>query len=133
MRLRERIARFMVGRYGNDQLNRTMLVSSILLLLLSRFTLTYVFYILSLVLLILCYLRMFSKDYQARYKENLVYTSQINKIKYQFSKIKYRQQTGKTHHIYSCPQCKQKIRVPKGKGKIMIRCPKCGTEFAKKS
>ena len=39
----------------------------------------------------------------------------------------------KEYHIYKCPNCKQKLRVPRGRGRIAIRCRKCGTEFIKKS
>lgn len=133
MRFRERFARFMIGRYGTDQLNRALLFGSLGCMVISMFVLRYVFYSIGLVLLIICNLRMMSKNHQARYKENLFYTNQTGKVKRFFSKIKYHQQVRKTHHIYSCPQCKQKIKVPKGKGKIAVRCPKCGTEFIKKS
>lgn len=133
MRWREKFAQFMVGRYGTDQLNRAMLFGSIGFLVLSMFVFHTVFYVIGFALLILCNIRMLSRNFQARYKENQIYTKQVNKIKYFFSKLKYKKETSKTHHIYACPQCKQKIRVPKGKGKIMIRCPKCNTEFMKKS
>ena len=133
MRWRERFAQFMIGRYGTDQLNKAMLITSLVLMVLSWFGFRTIFYAVGLVLLILCNLRMFSRNFQARYKENTIYVNQINKIKYLFSKLKYKKETSKTHRIFSCPQCKQKIRVPKGKGKIMIRCPKCSTEFMKKS
>ena len=133
MRWRQRFSQFMVGRYGVDQLNRAMLITSLVLMVLSWFGLRTVFYTIGLVLLILCNIRMFSRNFQARYKENTVYVNQINKIRYFISKLKYKKNTSKTHHIYSCPTCKQKIRVPRGKGKIMIHCPKCHTEFMKKS
>lgn len=133
MRWRETIARFMVGRYGSDALSRAMSVVAMVFLLLSWFVLPSVFYTLALVLIVYSTYRMFSKNHQQRYKENLFYTKQVDKVKYYFGKLKYRSEQSKTHHIYSCPQCKQKIRVPKGKGKIMVRCPKCQTEFMKKS
>ena len=133
MRWREAIARFMVGRYGSDAFSRAMSVVAMVFLLLSWFVLPQVFYTLALILIVYSTFRMFSINHQKRYKENLFYTKQVDKVKYFINKLKYRSSQSKTHHIYSCPQCKQKIRVPKGKGKIMIRCPKCQTEFMKKS
>lgn len=126
MRWRENFARFMMGRYGTDQLNRALLIVSLFFIVVSNFGLTLLFYGLGLALLLIANFRMFSRNHQARYKENIVFMNII-------AKLKFRNQGSKTHRIYSCPQCKQKIRIPKGKGKIMVRCPKCGAEFLKKS
>ena len=57
----------------------------------------------------------------------------VNKIKDFFKRQKSYMQQRKTHHIYKCPQCKQKIRIPRGKGRVAIRCKRCGTEFIKNS
>lgn len=35
--------------------------------------------------------------------------------------------------ITSCPKCAQKLRVPKGKGKIIVTCSKCCSEFRLKT
>ena len=35
------------------------------------------------------------------------------------------------YHYYRCPQCRQKLRVPRGRGRIQISCPRCGTQFIK--
>lgn len=130
MRWREIIGRFMIGRYGTDQLNRTLLVVAFLCMLVSNFGFTLVLYMIGLVCLILCNMRMFSRNHQARYKENAAFQSLLHKVKHLF---RFKQQANGTHHIFTCPQCKQKIRIPKGKGKIIVRCPKCGKEFTKKS
>ena len=91
--------------------------------------------IVSLVMAILvyCYSRMFSRDYNRRYAENQKFLTWQNKIKYKVNNWKRNLTDRKTHHIYKCPSCGQKIRVPRGKGKIIVTCPKCRTEFQKKS
>ena len=78
-------------------------------------------------------LRIFSRNVQKRYAENQAYLMKTYKIRNWFQNQKNIWQQRKVYHIYTCPSCKQKIRIPKGKGKIEVRCPKCGTTFIKKS
>lgn len=133
MRLRERLQRFMYGRYGMDGLGNFILWTAIILMLLSMFIGGGILNTLALALLVWGYFRMFSRNTQKRYQENCMYYRYINKIKDFFKRQKSYLQQRKTHHIYKCPQCKQKIRIPKGKGKVAIRCRRCGTEFIKNS
>ena len=132
-RMRERFAQFMVGRYGMDHFGRFLVYFSLALMIISLFFPNSIIYWLALVMLIYAYFRMFSRNVQKRYQENCTYYRYINKVKDFFKKQKSYMQQSKTHHIYKCPSCKQKIRVPRGRGKIAIRCRKCGTEFIKKS
>lgn len=133
MRFRERMQRFMYGRYGMDSLGKFLSWSSIVLLLLSMVPKLGLLYWVALAGLIWCYFRMFSRNIQKRYQENCRYYRLTNGIRDFFRKQKSYSVQRKTHHIYKCPQCKQKIRVPRGKGRIAIRCRKCGTEFIKNS
>ena len=133
MRLRERFQRFMYGRYGMDGLGNFILWTAMGLIVLSWFFGGSVLYTMALVLLALGYFRIFSRNVQKRYQENCTYYRYVNKVKDFFKKQKSYMQQRKTHHIYKCPQCKQKIRIPKGKGKVAITCRRCGTEFVKNS
>ena len=130
--LKEKIYRFMQGRYGNDQLNRFLIALSMVLLILSMFT-TDILYMIAVIIMIYAYYRMFSKKIYKRSDENQKYLQMQWKVKSFWAKKKNEIKQLKTHHIYKCPTCKQKIRVPRGRGKIAIRCRKCGTEFIKKS
>lgn len=123
----------MIGRYGTDDLSKFMLGSAVGLMLINLIVRIRLFNTLVLLLLILVYVRMFSKNIQKRYQENLKYLDYQNRFFRIFRKQKQTAQDLKTNHIYKCPNCKQKIRIPRGKGKIVITCPKCKTEFTKKS
>lgn len=123
----------MMGRYGTDDLSRHLIGVEFVLLLINNFWKNSILPFLILVILIYVYYRMFSRDYNKRYAENMKFLSFKNKIIYQFSRQKSEMQQRKIYHIYRCPSCKQKIRVPKGKGNIIVTCPKCRTEFQKKS
>ena len=116
----------MQGRYGTDKLNLAMLITAIVFDVVNMFLqpmwLRAVFGSLSSLLLILAIFRTFSRNIPARQKELKVFDTLINRLK-----------TLRTHHIYRCPGCKQKIRVPRKHGvKVEIRCPKCGQTFVKK-
>lgn len=90
-------------------------------------------YIFGWVAIIYCYFRIFSKNITKRYAENQKYLAKTYKLRSFFYKQKELMKQRKVYHIYKCPSCKQKIRIPRGKGKIEVRCPKCGTTFIKKS
>ena len=131
--MKERMQRFMAGRYGYDQLNQFIFIVAIISMVLEIITRQSLFYTLTLVLLILAYVRVFSRNINKRYEENMKFLQKKDAILNKFRKQKYYAAQRRNFHIYTCPQCKQKIRIPKGKGKISITCPKCRTSFIKKS
>ena len=131
--MKRRFMEFMNGRYGADQLSKFMLGVCLVCLVLNIFTRYRILYLLALVVLGLCYFRMFSRNYAKRSAENQKYLNMVWKMKARFGKMKNRAAQSKDFHIYTCPSCGQKIRIPRGKGKIRITCPKCKHEFEKKS
>lgn len=123
---------FMRGRYGVDQLNFFLLVVAIVIsLVVSLFRLP--FWWLSLVFLVLCYFRMFSRNVYKRAGENTKFLRMVYPITSRYKNAKKRWKDRKTYKYYKCPSCKQQMRVPKGKGEITITCPKCHTKFDKRT
>lgn len=130
----------MMGRYGVDQMNIGVLILSMVCTFTASLTRWLLLSILGTALLAYGVFRMFSRNVSARSKENqkfLVFWNKVKgiwyKIKGWFSGKKRRFADRKTHCYFSCPKCKRKLRVPKGKGKIEISCPICGTKFIKKT
>lgn len=134
--MKEKFIRFMQGRYGVDQLSKVTMGAALVVIILSLFfrgTFGALLNTVGLLAIVYTYFRIFSRNIQNRYAENQKYLNLIWKIQQRFKKEKNMMVQRKTHHIYSCPGCGQKIRIPKGKGKIEIDCPKCHTKFIKKS
>lgn len=131
--MKEKLRSFMAGRYGVDQFGRFILAVSFVLIFISVFFRSFLLEILVLASLGYCYFRILSKNCQKRYEENIIFLSKRTKFLYFWTKQKDLFKQRKTHHIYKCPSCGQKIRIPRNKGKICITCPKCGTDFVKKS
>ena len=131
--MKEKFYRFMQGRYGADELSKFLTGVAMAMIILNILTKNGIFNLLFWVCLIYSYFRMFSKNYAARYAENQKFLGLKSKFLYKWENQKRLREQKKIYHIYSCPYCKQKIRIPKGKGTIIITCPKCKQEFGKRS
>jgi len=116
---------FMAGRYGTDRLNMvilcTGLVASILSMLIRVQPMNLVFWALSYGLMIWAIFRSLSRNTYKRYQENRKFLQIYNRF------------TDRQHRYFDCPKCHQTVRVPRGKGKISITCPKCREKFVKKT
>ena len=127
------LRKFMTGRYGQDQLNIGLVIFSLFLYLIFGITrITPIVYI-SYVFLGLSIFRMLSRNLTRRRAENdkfIRYWWPIKtKIKRRITGLKSR----RTHKFFKCPSCRNTLRVPKGKGKLQVTCPKCGERFFKKT
>ena len=132
-RFKDKMARFMYGRYGMDQLSRNLSLICLVLLIVTMFVRNNVIYMIALVGIVYTYFRVFSRNISRRSEENEKYLKFHYKVVGKLNKIKFRITDSKTHRIFRCPSCSQKIRVPRGKGKISIKCPQCRIEFIKKT
>lgn len=138
--MKEKFLKFMAGRYGGDQLSRDLLILFIVMNLLAMLCGWSILAWLSWLVLILAYYRMFSKNFAKRYNENRLYTNMMGpvydmvaKIKTFFRKYLRRIKNWRQYRYFTCPKCHQELRVPRGKGAITIRCPKCQHSFDAKS
>lgn len=126
--------RFMSGRYGSDQLNFAIIITSIFISLVGGIVfnrsviITIIVYTLSFIVLF----RAFSKKIYVRQKENLKFMSLIRPIKSKYNLIKLNLTQKQYKHV-QCPRCHRTLRVPRGRGKIEISCPHCHVSFDKRS
>lgn len=124
---------FMYGRYGNDELNFVLIALSLLLSLISNFDKLWFFYFISVVPIGVAVFRFLSRNTNARYNERLRFIAIISVLKNKYIKIRSRYRDRKTHKFFTCKKCKATLRLPKGRGKIKITCPKCGNIIIKKT
>lgn len=127
------LRKFMVGRHGPDELSFAFMILFLIFWILSLLFPSSIWFILEMLCIIICYFRMFSKNHFKRSQENARYLRFYDPIRFRFRKFKKRIHDRKTYKFYSCPNCHQELRVPKGKGTITITCPKCKTKFDKRT
>lgn len=117
--------RFMEGRYGNDKLNNAILGAAMFFVVLTLFIpnplADLIAHGIAYVLMFWVIFRTFSRNTYQRYQENRKYLQFFGRMK------------DRDHRYYDCPKCRQMVRVPRGKGKIAITCPRCHEKFVRKS
>ena len=133
MNFKEKMRQFMVGRYGQDQLGKFILSLALVILVINLFVKNASLPTVALVLIIYSYYRIFSRDVNARYKENKKFLDTVEPLKRKFSKSKNTYENRKTYKYIKCPSCKLKMKVPRGKRKIRVTCKSCGNKFIVKS
>ena len=124
-KLKRALQRFMMGRYGTDKLNMAILGAGVLLCVLVMINplplLDGILTALSYCFMFWAIFRCLSRNTYKRYQENKKYLRFLERIK------------DREHRYFDCPRCRQPVRVPRGKGKIAITCPKCKEKFIKKT
>lgn len=139
MRRGSRISAFFQGRYGADALGRFLSIASCACILLAlalrakSALFSMIFAAGALALLIWCYVRMLSRNFSRRSEENRKYLSRRNRFAGSFRLLGSCFRQRKDYAFFRCPSCKEVVRVPRGKGKIRITCPRCGYAFEKKT
>lgn len=131
--MREKLIRFMYGRYGVDKLSRHVVFAALPLWLAAIFFRLWVFQFLAVLGIVYGYYRIFSKNTTKRYRELCAYEKFLGKIKCFPEKMKHGAAERRKYRIFKCPGCRQKLRIPKGHGAVEISCRKCGTVFRKRT
>lgn len=136
--MKDKFYRFMQGRYGVDQFAKFTMGVALVSIVLAIFVNTgssagSLLDMLGLGAIVYTYFRIFSRNISKRAQENQKYLSATAKLRQRLNKEKNMMKQRKDYHIYTCPSCGQKVRIPRGKGKIEISCPKCHSKFVKRS
>ncbi len=116
---------FMYGRYGSDRLNMVILCAGLVACILSSMFrnagIRTVFWALSYALMFWAIFRALSRNTYKRYQENRKFLLIFDRLK------------DRNNRYFDCPKCRQTVRVPRGKGKISITCPRCKEKFIRKT
>ncbi|MBP3199796.1 MAG: hypothetical protein J6N21_22760 [Butyrivibrio sp.] len=131
--MQSRLAQFLYGRNGFDNLARACNAVAILLLVINIFAQNAVLYFLWMVFFAYSVFRVYSRNIPKRYAENQKFLAMMDVPQKRIRLLKLQWRDRSVSRYYICKSCHQQIRVPKGKGRIEIRCPKCGERFIKKT
>ncbi|MBQ4369545.1 MAG: hypothetical protein II784_00945 [Oscillospiraceae bacterium] len=134
--MRNFFGRLMQGRYGTDGLSRFLSIAAFVLAIAAIFfrgLARNILWTAAIILIAFAYYRIFSRNFDARSRENQKYLRVKNRIAAGVRLRRDMLRQRKTHRFFRCPECRAMMRVPKGKGKVQIRCSKCGNAFVKRT
>ncbi|MDF2821480.1 MAG: hypothetical protein K0R15_1921 [Clostridiales bacterium] len=123
------LRKFMYGRYGSDKISYAILIVYLFMATITFFSGVQVFIWFGYILIIWSLYRTLSKNIYRRQRENQMFLRATKPMASWFSRQKNKVKNLKTHKYFNCPNCKQHLRAPKGKGRITITCPKCKRSF----
>lgn len=127
------LRRFMIGRYGPDQLSMALILFTFILTFIGQMTRLPLLVYISYIPFGLSIFRILSRNFDRRRRENYRFISLANPVISWFKRTVNRVRYAKTRRYFKCPKCRTTMWVPKGKGKIVITCPKCGNEFRERT
>ena len=130
--IRQYMTRFMAGRYGGDHLNLFLIALYLILYVVFAFTRLLVFELLGVALLFVSLFRTLSRNLERRRAENNRFLQIVRPIGRKWSAFRARA-NDREHRYFKCPNCGQRLRVPRGKGQITVTCRSCGASFQEKS
>lgn len=128
----DRLRKFFYGRHGMDRLGIALFIAYMALAVLSSILGSLLLYILSFAVFGYMIFRIFSRNKMKRTAENTKFLYGWYNFKNRWRLTAQRMRDMKTYRYLSCPDCRQKVRVPRGKGKVNITCPKCRAKFIRK-
>lgn len=127
------LTKMMQGRAGGDHLSLFLLLLSVVITIIGRVIGFPFIAALSYLPLVFGTYRIFSKDLSKRRMENYKFMMKISPLYKRFHRLLTRFRLRRDHKLMPCTHCKSMLRVPKGKGKIRITCPKCKARFTRKT
>ena len=127
------LRRFMQGRYGTDELSFAFIILFIIFNVISLITPSFVVSIIYIILFAFFLFRMLSRNIAARQRENYCFLKLWNPVQNYFRKLSVRIKNRKKYKYFKCTSCSRSMRVPRGKGNVIVTCPNCGTKMKKKT
>ncbi len=123
------LQRFMAGRNGPDNISISLFIAAAVLYMINGFLRHWVLSIICLAMFAYCFFRVLSKNIVKRRSEDAKFMQVFYPVRDYFKQKVIQIKSSKTHKFFKCPSCKNILRVPRGKGRIHITCPKCGQRF----